>query len=133
MKEAMKKKIDATLLDLCLGIVLYGIVCQIIILIFSPKPEYSIGLWVGIVLAVAGSFHMWWVIDRSLDMASQDATKSVATQSIVRYLFLVVVMFILASGGFANPLFAFLGYMGMKAGAYMQPFVHKISSRIFKL
>ena len=133
MKETMKKKIDATLLDLCLGIVLYGIVCQIVILILSAKPEYSIGLWIGIVLGVMGSIHMWWAIDRSLDMVSQDAAKSVTTQSIVRYLLLVVAMFILASSGFANPLTAFLGYMGMKAGAYMQPFVHKISSRIFKL
>lgn len=126
------KKIDETLLDLCLGIVLYGIVCQIIILIFSAKPEYSIGLWIGIGLGIIGSIHMWWAIDRSLDMVSKDAARSVTAQSIVRYLFLVFTMFILAFSGIANPLFAFLGYMGMKAGAYMQPFVHKISSRIFR-
>ena len=51
MEKDRKIKIDATLFDLCLGIFLYGIVCQIVILFFSRKPEYSIGLWIGVVLA----------------------------------------------------------------------------------
>jgi xanthosine utilization system XapX-like protein len=42
-------------------------------------------------------------------------------------------MALLAVSGFADPLFAFLGYMGMKASAYMQPFTRKISSKIFKI
>lgn len=129
----MKKKIDTTLLEMCLGIVLYGIVCQIVILFFSAEPRHSIGLWIGIAMAVAGSVHMWWAIDRSLDMASKDASKTVAVQVMVRYFALAVILIILAISEIASWLFAFLGYMGMKAGAYMQPFVHKISSRIFGL
>ena len=133
MGEKRKIKIDATLFDLCLGIFLYGIVCQIVILFFSRTPAYSIGLWIGVVLAVAGSVHMWWTIDRSLDMASKDATKTVGTQYLIRYFILVAVMALLAVSGFANPLFAFLGYMGMKVAAYIQPFIRKISSKFFKV
>lgn len=133
MEKNRKIKIDATLFDLCLGIFLYGIVCQIVVLFFSRKPEYSIGLWIGVILAMAGSVHMWWTIDRSLDMASKDASKTVGTQYLLRYFILVVVMGLLAVSGFANPLLAFLGYMGMKASAYMQPFTRKISSKIFKI
>lgn len=129
----IRKKINPTLFDLCLGIFIWGILCQIIILIFSRTLTYSIGLWIGILLGIAGAIHMWWTLDRSLDMISKGATKTVGTQSIIRYVVLVVVMALLAVSGFANPLFAFLGYMGMKAAAYMQPFTRKISSKIFKV
>ena len=133
MDKNGKIKIDPTLFDLSLGIFLYGIVCQVILLFFSRKPEYSIGLWIGVVLAVIGSVHMWWTLSRSLEMASKDAMKTVGTQYLVRYLILVIAMAILAVSGFANPLFAFLGYMGMKVSAYMQPFTRKISFKVFKI
>lgn len=132
-KMEIRKKINPTLFDLCLGIFIWGILCQIVILIFGGMPAYSIGLWTGIVLGIAGAIHMWWTLDRSLDMVSKGATKTVGAQSIIRYIVLVVVMALLAVSGFANPLFAFWGYMGMKAAAYMQPFTRKISSKIFKL
>lgn len=128
-----KIKIDATLFDLCLGIFLYGIVCQIVILFFSRTLAYHLGLWIGILLAIAGSVHMWWTIDKSLEMASKDATKTVGAHYMIRYFVLAAVMALLAVSGFANPLFAFLGYMGMKVSAYLQPFVRKISSKVFKI
>ncbi|MCM1175559.1 MAG: ATP synthase subunit I [Blautia sp.] len=133
MEKDGKIKIDATLFDLCLGIFLYGAACQIIILFFSRKPEYSIGLWIGVLLAIAGSVHMWWTIDRSLDMASKDAGKTVGTQYLLRYFILAAAMALLAVSGFADPILAFLGYMGMKISAYMQPFTRKISSKLFKI
>ena len=129
----MQKKINPTTFDLCLGIVLYGIVFEIILLIFSRKPAYSIGLWIGIVLAVAGSIHMWWSLDRSLEMAQKDATVRVTTNNIIRYLVLVAVMALLVYTDFANPIFAFCGYMGMKVSAYISPFVRKISAKVFKI
>ena len=132
MGKNWKKKIDATLFDLCLGIFLYGIVCQIVLLFFTRAVQDILGLWIGILLGILGSIHIWWSINRGLDMASKDATKTVAVQGMIRYFALAVALSILAVSEIASWLFAFLGYMGMKAGAYMQPFVHKISSRIFK-
>lgn len=129
----MRKKINPTTFDLCLGIVLYGIVFEIILLIFSRKPAYSIGLWIGIVLAVVGSIHMWWSLDRSLDMVQKDATRQVTTNNIIRYFVAVMVLVILVYTDFANPIFAFCGYMGMKVSAYMNPFVRKISAKVFKI
>lgn len=133
MKKTWREKIDATLFDLCLGIVFYGVAGQIVVLIISRNPAYSIGFWIGILLAVMGSIHMWWALDRSLEMASKDASKAVGTQSIVRYFVLVVVVGLLGVSGVANPITAVFGYMGMKAGAYMQPFTRKISSKVFKI
>lgn len=133
MGKIRKKKIDTTLFELCMGIFFYGIVCQAVLLIFSRKPDYSIGLWIGVILGITGAVHMWWSLNRGLDMAEKDAVKTIGGQSIVRYFVFIVVVVLLAYSGFADPIFAFLGYMGMKVSAYLQPFIHRISSKVFGL
>lgn len=130
MEKSRKKKVDTTLFDLCLGIFLYGIVCQSVLLIFSRRPDYSIGLWIGIALGITSAIHMWWALDRGLDMAEKDAVKTIGGQSLVRNFVFMAVVVLLAYSGFADPIFAFLGYMGMKVSAYMQPFIHRIISKV---
>ena len=129
----MKKKIDPTLFDLCLGIFLYGVVFQLILLFFSRKAAYSFGLWIGVVLAIAGAVHMWWSLDRGMDQASKQAAKTIGTNNLIRYFVLVVVMFLLIYTDFANPIFMFCGYMGMKVSAYLNPWLRKISAKVFKI
>ena len=129
----MKKKIDSTLFDLCLGILLYGIVFQVILLCFSRKMTYSLGLWIGVVLAVAGSIHMWWSLNKGMDRAAKQAAKTVGTNNLIRYFVLVVVMFVLIYTDFANPIFMFCGYMGMKMSAYLNPWLCKIRSKVLKI
>ncbi len=129
----MKKKIDPTLFDLCLGIFLYGIVFQIALLCFSRKPAYSLGLWIGVLLAAAGAVHMWWSIDKGMDQAAKQAAKTVGTNNLLRYLVLVIVMFVLIYTDFANPIFMFCGYMGMKVSAYLNPWLCKIRSKVIKI
>lgn len=129
----MKRRIDPTLFELCLGIVLYGIVFQLILLLFSREASYSAGLWIGIALAVAGSVHMWWSLNRGLDQAARGAAKTVGANSLIRYFVLVVIMIGLVYTDFANPIFAFCGYMGMKASAYMNPWMRRLSARILKI
>ena len=129
----MKKKIDPTLFDLCVGIILYGIVFQLVLLVFSRKTTYSLGLWIGVVLAVAGAIHMWWSRDKGMDQASKQAAKTIGTNNLIRYFVLVVVMFVLIYTDFANPIFMFCGYMGMKVSAYLNPWLHKIRSKVIKI
>ena len=129
----MKKKIDPTLFDLCLGILLYGIIFQLVLLFFARKMSYSLGLWIGVVLAVAGAIHMWWSIDKGMDQVSKQAAKTVGTNNLIRYLVLVVVAFILIYTDFANPIFMFCGYMGMKVSAYLNPWLCKIRSKVLKI
>lgn len=129
----MKKKIDPTLFELCLGIVLYGIAFQLVLLLFSREFSYSVGLWIGIVLAVAGAIHMWWSLNRGLDQAAKGAVKTVGANSLIRYFVLVVIMGVLVYTEFANPIFAFFGYMGMKVSAYMNPWMKKLNAWVFKI
>ena len=127
------KKIDPTLFDLCLGILLYGIIFQLVLLLFSREMSYSLGLWIGVMLAVAGAIHMWWSIDKGMDQVSKQAAKTVGTNNLIRYLVLVVVTFILIYTDFANPIFMFCGYMGMKVSAYLNPWLCKIRSKVLKI
>ena len=129
----MKKKIDPTLFDLCLGIFLYGLIFQAVLLFFSRRASYSLGLWIGVVLAIAGSVHMWWSLNRGMDQAAKQAAKTIGTNNLIRYFVLVVVMFVLIYTDFANPIFMFCGYMGMKISAYLNPWLRKISAKVFKI
>ena len=129
----MKKRIDPTLFDLCLGIILYGILFQLVLLAFSRKASYNLGLWIGVILAAAGAVHMWWSIDRGMGQAAKQAAKTIGTNNLVRYLVLVVVTFILIYTDFANPIFMFCGYMGMKVSAYLNPWLCKIRSKVLKI
>lgn len=129
----MRKKIDPTLFELCLGIFLYGIIFQVVLLFFSREISYSLGLWIGVALAAVGAVHMWWSIDKGMEQAAKQAAKTVGTNNLIRYLVLVIVMFVLVYTDFANPIFMFCGYMGMKISAYLNPWLHKVSDRIFRI
>lgn len=133
---AMKEKIagvNKTLLELICGILVYGCICQAAGLFFANnKFSYSFGLWIGIITAVAAAVHMWWSLDRALDFDENTASKKIQMQSIVRYIGIVIVMGITMVSGVTNPLAAFLGIMGLKVAAYIQPFTHKLLIRFFK-
>ena len=52
--------------------------------------------------------------------------------NIIRYLAIVASMGFVMISGFANPLSAFLGLMGLKVAAYLQPFTHKICIKFYR-
>lgn len=122
-------KVNETLVELCLGILIFGVICQIgIIIVGGDNISYSVGLWIGIVLAICGAIHMWWSLNKALDFG-EDASKIVTKHNMLRYGAVVIILGLVMITGIANPLTAFLGYMGMKVAAYIQPFTHKIVSR----
>ena len=126
-------RIDRTLLELSIGSVIWGIACQLTIVWFvQDKADYSLGLWLGVILAVAAGVHMWWSLDRALDFMQDAAVKMMTKYNILRYLVIVVVMAAIMMSGFANPLSAFLWLMGLKVAAYIQPFTHKICTNLYK-
>lgn len=109
-----------------MGIAAYGIIFEIVLLFFSRNPVYSACLWIGIILALAGAVHMWWSLNRGLDLPQKAAVKSMSTQNIIRYVTIAAVLAVLMCTDFANPIFAFCGYMGMKVSAYLNPLIHRL-------
>ena len=121
------------MLDMCIGILLFGILCLGIGLFFvKDKLGYSIGLLIGIAMAIGCACHMWWALNRALDLGEDDAQKLITTYSIFRYGVIVIVMGLVMISGFANPLASFLGIMGLKVAAYLQPLIHKATRRFYE-
>ena len=125
MKDFIKK-ISETLKELLIGILFYGIIVEAIGICFIDAKMYcSLGLWFGVILALAAAIHMWWGINKALDL--QDAAgKYALSQNLIRYGVIVFAFAVLCITDFGNPLAAFAGIMGLKAGAYLQPLTHKI-------
>lgn len=125
MKDKLKK-ISETLKELLIGILFYGIIVEVIGICFiKDKMYFTIGLWFGVFFALAAAVHMWWSLDRALDMGDA-AGKYSLSQNMIRYGVIVVAFGALCVIDIGNPIAAFAGIMGLKAGAYLQPFTHKI-------
>ena len=116
--------------DLLIGILLYGVVCEAVGLIFvKDRLFYSIGLLIGILCAMGMAVHMAWSLNMAMDLGESGAVKKMQLHNLLRYGIVVVVIFALWLSGIGNPVVAFLGIMGLKVAAYLQPFTHKLFRR----
>ena len=94
MKELLKK-INETVLELWLGILIWGVLCQLIPVWFvQNRWGYSLGLWIGIVLGGASAYHMWWALDRGLDDEGS-AQNYIRKLSLLRYAVILIVFGVL--------------------------------------
>lgn len=77
MMTAMRntlKKINRTVLEMDLGILFLGVLAQIIgAFIAKDKMMYAGSLWLGILLALAATYHMYRSLDRALDQPEKTA------------------------------------------------------------
>lgn len=123
----MTTNINETLKELLIGIFVWGVLGQAVPIWFiGDKANYSIGLWIGVLLAAACAIHMYKTLENALSLDEKGAQKVSVTGSAVRYMIILIVMGLLMITEFGNPLAAFLGVMGLKAAAYMQPFIHRL-------
>lgn len=129
--KAVITRINRTLFELETGILLFGAVCQVFAVFLEDRRGYSLGLWLGVLTAGAAAFHMWYTLDKGLDLGEKGAVSYLGRQNTLRYALIVLVLMAVAVTGAGNPLAAFLGVMGLKAAAYMQPFTKKISRLLY--
>ena len=125
MIRSLLGKINETVRELWLGILIWTLAWQIVPVWFMKEAvSYSLGLWLGALLALGASYHMWWALERGLEDAGS-AQKYIGKQAVIRYLVIVAAFAVIMITQIANPLSAFAGIMGLKAAAYMQPFLHR--------
>lgn len=128
------------------GMICFGLLCQLVGMICLavgsaggagkiPGWEYTmiftLSLWSGVAGAMLSAWHMNRTLERSLDCGEAAAQKMILTGFLFRYVLIVVIMLIIIVSGILNPLVTFLGYMGLKAAALLQPFTHKLCNRVF--
>ncbi len=127
------KKLNRTILELWTGMVVFSAICEIVLCIFSKTLLiHSASLWIGTVLALASSIHMYRSLDRALDFPEAQAKKKITIAYILRYTVVVAVFAVICITKIFNPLLAFLGYMSLKVGALIQPWTHKVYNKIFQ-
>lgn len=125
----MLKRLNDVLPELILGILIYGVLVQIAGVWFvEDKLQCSIGLWIGVFLAMGMSVHMAVVIEDAVSLGGNQ--RKLVIMSVLRYIVVVIVFAGIIRFQFANPIAAFIGLLGMKPAAYMQPFLHKLTLKI---
>lgn len=124
----MLKRINNVLPELILGICVFGVIVQLAGVWFvEDKLKYSSGLWIGILVAVGMAIHMAVVILDSVDaVVEKKARKRATLFSILRYVVVVLIFLVVFYLKLGNILMMFVGVMGLKIAAYLQPLTHKI-------
>lgn len=126
------KKIDRTLLELLTGILISGVIFQTAGLFFPMQQDkYAIGLWPGIFLAAFSAFHMWHSLNRAFLCDEKSAARLLAGGYVLRYLVTGIFLVVLYFTEVGYVLSGFLGVMGLKTAAYLQPLTHKFYNFIF--
>lgn len=125
----MKKKKDNTLLEMLVGIIIWGILSQVVLGIFFGNYLYNaIGLWCGIVVAGGMAIHMKRSIEDAYDL-QVDIGKQIRADSMKRMLVAAIVIGTVFYFEAGNPLTVLVGIFSLKISAYAQPYMHKIFSK----
>lgn len=131
--EWLSKSTKRLLAEMSAGIIGYNLILIILAVLLLPRISYPVvpvilGLIVGAVGAICMLIHMAVTTERVLDSGSESyANKYTVAQSMLRKLVLVAAFLICWKVFKIDLLAAVIGTMGMKAGAYLQPLVHRIS------
>ena len=131
----MLRRMNEALPGLVVTILLYGLVLELAGVWFvEDKMKYSIGLWYGVAIAVGLAINLAMVIFDAVAMGdSEHANRRIIAKSILRYVVVVVLFFILGYFNFGNLFMAFVGVLGLKVSAYLQGLIetvpHKRSGR----
>lgn len=124
----MLKRINEALPGLVVSILLYGVMVELIGVWFvKDRIAYSIGVWFGIAVAVGMAINLATVIFDSVTMGdTAHATRRIVTKSILRYVVVVILFVLFGYFQWGNLIAAFLGLLGLKIGAYLQPLWEKV-------
>ena len=119
-----------TLTELLAGIVLAGIVFEFIGLIFvKDRLSHSIGMLIGVVMALAMATHMAFSLSNALDWDEEHAKSSLWKSNILRYVLVVVCFMLSAYFRIGNMISCFFGIMTLKMAAYLQPYLHRLCNK----
>lgn len=128
----MLKRINESLPGLIAGIIFYGIVIWLAGVWFvDDKWAYSIGLWYGIAIAIGMAIHMAVVIYDAVTFDGEERAKlKVTAKATLRYVVVAVLFGIFVYFRLGNFIAAFVGMMGLKISAYLQPLFTKAINKI---
>ncbi len=131
----MNDNLKHLVLEMSVGMFAYVLILGILALIFQnglaaigfPLGPVLLGFLLGFVADALMLIHMAYVTERAVD--SQDegyANKTTVVQSAIRRVVFIIALFILGSRPQIDAVAMIIGALGLKAGALLQPSVHRI-------
>lgn len=125
----MLRRLNDVLPELILGIIVYGVLAEIIGIWFvTDRAAYSLGLVIGLLMACGMAINMASVLVDTMDgyVGEANAKVKVAAKAALRYCVVAFVFAIMAKFEIGNFYVSFIGVLGLKVAAYLQPFTHKV-------
>lgn len=116
-----------TLNRLLLGILLYAVPFVIFgIFVLDSGFSYFIGLILGCIIAVAMAIHLYRSLDYCLELDPESAEKAMKKKTMLRFIIMLLAIGLsFCFPRIIDPIGLFLGMMGLKVSAYIEPFIHR--------
>lgn len=125
-------KKNRTLQELIAGIALIAIICEILLLIFTKNRLYnSIGLIIGTVTSLICAVHMAWGIEIAVMLDEKSSIAISRKYTVIRYLIMCVVLVAIGVTDIGSPVTLIFGFLSLKFGAYINPLIHTIITKLF--
>lgn len=129
----MTEESNSVLKELMLGTLLFGLLVTVAGVWWTDdKKMFLLGLWVGIVLSLWRAIHMQSTLDKMLDFEKKTAQTKIVAAYATRMFAIIFVLALMVKIGMSNLaiLMCFVGLFGLKAGAIMQPHIHKYMNKL---
>lgn len=111
-------------------IVVFGVVAAVFEVLFAGRVIYSLaGILIGCCLAVYMLLYMNYILSRCAGLDAKGVEKYVVKHSVLRYLSVAIVFGVVCFTGIADPIACFIGLIGLKVAAYLQPVISKFRKR----
>lgn len=139
--RVVNRKINPTMLELIVGIVIWGIlgVAAFIGLHVAGAPveslfddsifQITIGFVIGIIFSLILIIHMTASVETAMEMGEQGALKHTRIMYLVRMVALIVVFVVMLLLNVGNVFSLLFGLLSLKLSAYIQPITHKVMHR----
>lgn len=125
--KRLGEKSREILAEVCLGIALYCILGELIIYLLPVRTApAAIAFFLGTVMSACSMVHITYVTELVLDMHNQkEAQKHTIGAYLLRMAVMTAVILVVYFTEYLNMAALFIGLIGIKAGAYLQPFTHR--------
>lgn len=120
------RNINRTVWELLLGILLTGAILEVLgVMIAGDKLFYSIGLLIGVVLAIFMTFSISSSVQQAVDRGEGGAKVKMISSYVIRTVVVLLVIILTGVLKLGSLVGLLLGIMTLKVAAYIQPYTHK--------
>lgn len=127
----MGKETKNLILEVSGGIVLFTAVAMLAAFFAFPGRSVFAGLLLGMVLAMVMFLSMALVLEKSIKTEDPKIVqKRSVISAVVRYVLLIAILVTVIDrfSDWFNPVAVVIGVLGLKAGALLQPAIHRIAA-----